>query len=144
MAFSDYVPSHFRRMLKFGVVGVSNTVIDFILYVLLTKPRDMAHYFQYRELFRGVVNSFILNRSGRLPIGNIVDGLAHQLSMFLFSNVSGRITIYDYHLDGAFLARSGTGQSCIDSFYSIVELLVHQKFSLSPSEIIHENQITSL
>lgn len=90
MAVSDYASLDFRRMLKFGVVGVSNTAIDFILYVLLTNTFALWPIISNIASYTvGVANSFVLNRIWTFADREYLDGLAHQLSMFLLSNVSG-------------------------------------------------------
>lgn len=90
MAISDYASLDFRQMLKFGVVGVSNTAIDFILYVLLTKTfllwPIVSNVVSYTV---GVANSFVLNRIWTFADRDYLDSLAYQLPMFLLSNVSG-------------------------------------------------------
>jgi putative flippase GtrA len=84
------MPLRVSRILKFGVVGILNTAVDFSLYLFLTKSlmiwpvlSNLASY------TAGVVNSFVLNRVWTFADGEYRDGLAYQFPIFLLGNVSG-------------------------------------------------------
>lgn len=89
MTVSDAASRHFLRMLKFGLVGVSNTAVDFILYVLLTNSfalwpvaSNIASY------TGGLINSFTLNRVWTFSDEEYCDGLGYQLPVFLLAGAS--------------------------------------------------------
>jgi putative flippase GtrA len=90
MTVPDAASRDFLRMLKFGVVGVSNTAVDFILYVLLTTSFSLWPVVSNIASYTGgVINSFVLNRVWTFSGGEYCDGLVYQLPMFLLASASG-------------------------------------------------------
>jgi len=64
LPFSD--KEHFRQFYKFAVVGVFNTIIDFVVFLLLTR---LIHFFGEHVLYANIIsfsvavtNSYLLNR----------------------------------------------------------------------------------
>lgn len=92
VAVSDSASPDFRRMLKFGLVGVSNTAVDFILYVLLTNTFALVPLVSNIASYTaGVANSFVLNRIWTFADRQYRDSVAYQLPMFLLCNFSGLV-----------------------------------------------------
>ncbi|HWO99652.1 MAG TPA: GtrA family protein [Methylococcus sp.] len=84
------MPLRVRRVLKFGVVGVLNTAVDFALYIFLTNSLTIWPVLSNLASYTaGVVNSFALNRRWTFADGEYRDGLAYQFPVFLLVNVSG-------------------------------------------------------
>ncbi|HAN43842.1 MAG TPA: hypothetical protein DCP97_00480 [Ruminococcaceae bacterium] len=54
----------FKKMIKFGITGVSNTVVDFCIFTLLYKLLLVDKYTaQVIGYSAGILNSYIINRS---------------------------------------------------------------------------------
>jgi putative flippase GtrA len=84
------MPLYIRRILKFGVVGVLNTAIDFTLYIFFTQILTIWPVLSSLASYTvGVANSFVLNRVWTFSGGEYRDGLGYQLPVFLLANVSG-------------------------------------------------------
>ncbi|MBN2510084.1 MAG: GtrA family protein [Spirochaetales bacterium] len=56
------IPQGFRQFIKFNIVGVINTAIDFAVFTLLNLAGVFYLAAQVVSYFCGLVNSYILNR----------------------------------------------------------------------------------
>jgi len=110
LPFSD--KEHFRQFYKFSVVGVFNTLIDFLVFLglirLISFFGDHVLYANVISFAVAVTNSYILNR--RWTFRSSDAGLAQQYARFFVINLTGLavntgllyIFVYQVHLYDVF------------------------------------------
>lgn len=83
------------RIIKFSIVGIINTAVDFTVFVLLNKIFGI--YFLHSQVFgyvAGIINSFILNKIWTFGDKEINKKTTTQFIKFIFINlVSLSITL---------------------------------------------------
>ncbi len=118
-----------KQFLKFGIIGVVNTLIDFIIYFLLTRsmPFWREHYL-WANLISfsvAVANSFYWNR--RWTFRNTNKNLRVQFTKFYIINLTG-LVINESLL---YYLVSRVGFHDLSAKFIVVMIVVFWSFSLS-------------
>ena len=89
----DYLLGEFFKLVKFGITGVMNTLVDFAVFLLLTHIGVAIYFAQVVSYSCGILNSYIVNRSwtfkskGKFLGPQMVRFIAVNLSLLLLSLV---------------------------------------------------------
>jgi putative flippase GtrA len=73
-----------RQFIKFNIVGVSNTLVDFGIFVILNIMGVFYIYAQVISYGCGIMNSYILNRYWTFNY----KGISHHFTIFKFLGVN--------------------------------------------------------
>ena len=89
----DFLLGEFFKLVKFGITGVMNTLVDFAVFLLLTHIGVAIYFAQVVSYSCGILNSYIVNRSwtfkskGKFLGPQMVRFIAVNLSLLLLSLV---------------------------------------------------------
>ena len=87
----DLIFGEAKKLIKFGITGVMNTAVDFIVFLLLTHSGINIYLSQTISYGCGMLNSYIVNRSwtfkakGRFFGGQMVRFTAANLTLMVLS-----------------------------------------------------------
>ena len=59
----EFLKNEFSKLVKFGITGVMNTLVDFVVFLLLTNIGVAIYLAQVVSYSCGMLNSYIVNRS---------------------------------------------------------------------------------
>ncbi len=86
-SFDEKKRAELWRMVKFGITGVANTLVDFIVYTVLAVPLGVNVYLsQFCGYAAGMLNSYLVNRSWTFQSRDRF--FSGQLFRFLVTNLA--------------------------------------------------------
>ena len=82
----DFLKGEFFKLIKFGITGVMNTLVDFVVFMLLTHVGLNLYFSQVVSYSCGMLNSYIVNRSWTFKAkGKFFGG---QMMRFITANLT--------------------------------------------------------
>lgn len=82
----DFLTGEFFKLVKFGITGVMNTLVDFVVFMLLTNVGVAIYIAQVISYSCGMLNSYIVNRSWTFKSRGKFWG--PQMRKFVIANLS--------------------------------------------------------
>lgn len=77
-----------KRLMRFSIVGVINTTVDFTIFIFLNKCIGLYYLFgQIASCTGGIINSFIFNKSWTFYNKNSSRITPQQLAQFVIVNI---------------------------------------------------------
>jgi len=84
----NFLIKKYKRLIRFSIVGVINTAVDFMIFILLNKFIGVYYLFsQIAGYTGGIINSFILNKIWTFDNKNITKKTPQQLAQFILINL---------------------------------------------------------
>ena len=87
----DFLVREFFKLVKFGITGIMNTLVDFAVFMLLTNAGVAIYFAQVVSYSCGMLNSYIVNRSwtfkskGKFFSRQMIRFITANLSLLLLS-----------------------------------------------------------
>ena len=82
----DFLTGEFFKLVKFGITGVMNTLVDFVVFMLLTSVGLNLYFSQVLSYGCGMLNSYIVNRSWTFKAKGKFFG--SQMMRFVIANLT--------------------------------------------------------